>query len=144
MLKTTGWVALIFQRYRATVGGQTVQDIVEYNRHCELYKSFKAKDVNELDDIESCANPSYDDEYHKFANGLGNLIQATTDGATNAGDVATVSTGGDHSEWGRVDFWHTRHSVSGIPGANAKVRLAHKPVCGLLEAITIYLCVLLL
>ena len=25
-----------FNRYRATVGGQLVQDIIEYNRHCEL------------------------------------------------------------------------------------------------------------
>ena len=41
-----------------------VQDIIEYNRHCELFKSFKSKDVNEMDDIESSANPSYDDDYH--------------------------------------------------------------------------------
>ena len=47
-----------------------VQAIIEYNRHCELYKSFKSKDVNEMDDIESSANPSYDDDYHKYANGL--------------------------------------------------------------------------
>ena len=111
-----------------------VQDIVEYNRHCELFKSFKSKDVNEMDDIESSANPSYDDDYHKYANGLDNLLQDTTDGATGAGGVVTVSSGGDRNEWGRIDFRHTRHSLSGIPGANGKVRLGHNPCCGLLES----------
>ena len=111
-----------------------VQDIVEYNRHCELFKSFKSKDVNEMDDIESSANPSYDDDYHKYANGLDNLLQNTTDGATNAGGVVTVSSGGDRNEYGRIDFRHTRHSLSGIPGANGKVRLGHTPCCGLLES----------
>ena len=81
-----------FNRYRATVGGQMVQDIIEYNRHCELFKSFKSKDVNEMDDIESSANPSYDDDYHMYANGLNNFIDYTTSGATNAGGVATVDT----------------------------------------------------
>ena len=45
-----------------------------------------------------------------------------------------MSTGGDHNEWGRIDFRHTRHSLSDIPGGNAKVRLGHKPCCGLLES----------
>ena len=121
-------------RYRATVGGQMVQDIIEYNRHCELFKSFKSKDVNEMDDIESSANPSWDDDYHKYANGLNNMIDYTTSGATDAGGVATVDTAGDHNEYGRIDFRHTRHSLSGIPGANSKVRLSHKPCCGLLES----------
>ena len=116
-----------------------IQDIIEYNRHCELYKSFKSKAVNEMDDIESCANPSWDDDYHKYANGLDNFLQATTDGATNAGGVANVTTGGDHNEWGRVDFRHTRHSLSGIPGASGKVRLAHTPCCGLLQGSKYYL-----
>ena len=56
------------ERYRATVGGQIVQDIDQYARHCQLYKSFKSKDVNEMDDIESSANPSWDDDYHRYAN----------------------------------------------------------------------------
>ena len=111
-----------------------VQDIIEYNRHCELFKSFKSKDVNEMDDIESSANPSWDDDYHKYANGLNNMIDYTTSGATDAGGVATVDTAGDHNEYGRIDFRHTRHSLSGIPGANSKVRLSHKPCCGLLES----------
>ena len=111
-----------------------VQDIVEYNRHCELFKSFKSKAVNEMDDIEGSANPSYDDDYHKYANGLDNLLQDTTDGATNAGGVVTVSSDGDRNEYGRIDFRHTRHSLSGISGANGKVRLGHKPCCGLLES----------
>ena len=133
-LRPLGGLHAFFNRYRCTVGGQMVQDIVEYNRHCELFKSFKSKDVNEMDDIEGSANPSYDDDYHKYANGLDNLLQDTTDGATNAGGVVTASSGGDRNKWGRIDFRHTRHSLCGIPGANGKVRLAHKPCCGLLES----------
>ena len=87
-----------------------------------------------MDDIESSANPSWDDDYHKYANGLNNMIDYTTSGATDAGGVATVDTAGDHNEYGRIDFRHTRHSLSGIPGANSKVRLSHKPCCGLLES----------
>ena len=34
-----------FQRYMLNVAGQQVQDIIEYNRHCELYECFKPKDV---------------------------------------------------------------------------------------------------
>ena len=67
-LRPLGGLHSFFQRYRATVGGQMVQDIIEYNRHCELFKSFKSKDVNEMDDIESSANPSWDDDYHKYCN----------------------------------------------------------------------------
>ena len=32
-LRPLGGLHSFFQRYRATVGGQMVQDIVEYNRH---------------------------------------------------------------------------------------------------------------
>ena len=133
-LRPLGGLHSFFNRYRATVGGQMVQDIIEYNRHCELFKSFKSKDVNEMDDIESSANPSYDDDYHLYANGLNNFIDYTTSGATNAGGVATVDTTADHNEYGRIDFRPTRHSLSGIPGANGKARLSHKPCCGLLES----------
>ena len=133
-LRPLGGLHSFFNRYRATVGGQMVQDIIEYNRHCELMKSSKSKDVNEMDDIESSINPSYDDDYHKYANGLNNFIDYTTSGATNAGGVATVDTAGDHNEYGRVDFRPTRHTLSGIPGANGKARIAHKPCCGLLES----------
>ena len=128
-LRPLGGLHSFFQRYRATVGGQMVQDIVEYNRHCELFKSFKSKDVNEMDDIESSANPSYDDDYHKYANGLDNFLQIN-----GTGDGTNYYPNGDHNEYGRVDFRHTRHSLSGIPGANSKVRLSHKPVCGLMES----------
>ena len=111
-----------------------VQDIIEYNRHCEVFKSFKSKDVNEMDDIESSANPSWDDDCHMYANGLNNFVDYTTSGATNAGGVATVNTAGDHNEYGRIGFRPIRHNLSGIPGANAKVRISHKPCCGLLES----------
>ena len=87
-----------------------------------------------MDDIESSANPSYDDDYHEYANGLNNMIDYTTTGATNASGVATVNTAGDHNEYGRVDFRPTRHSLSGIAGANCKMRLSHKMCCGLMES----------
>ena len=117
-LRPLGGLHSFFQRYRATVGGQMVQDITEYNRRCELFKSFKSKDVNEMDDIESSANPSWDDDYHKYANGLNSFIDYTTSGATNAGGVATVDTSADQHEYGRVDFRPTRHTLSGIAGAD--------------------------
>ena len=128
-LRPLGGLHSFFQRYRATVGGQMVQAIIEYNRHCELYKSFKSKDVNEMDDIESSANPSYDDDYHKYANGLDIFLQIN-----GTGDGTNYYPNGDHNEWGRVDFRHTRHSLSGISGANGKVRLSHSPVCGLCQS----------
>ena len=129
-LRPLGGLHSFFQRYRATVGGQIVQDIVEYNRHCELYKSFKSKAVNEMDDIESAANPSYDDDYHKYANGLNNFVDVAL--VAEPGTVNTYD--GDHKEWGKVDFRPTRHSLCGIPGAQGKMRLGHKPCCGLLES----------
>ena len=64
-----------------------------------------------MDDIESTANQ------------LSSLIYATTDGAANAGGVATVNTAGDHNEWGKMNMRPTRHSLSEIPDANGKVRL---------------------
>ena len=88
-----------------------------------------------IDDIESSANPSWDDDYHMYANGLNNMIDYTTSGATNAG-VATVNTDGDHNEYGRIDMRPTRHSLPGIPGGTTgnKARLGHKPCWGLLES----------
>eukprot|EP00438_Fugacium_kawagutii_P011312 Skav205067 [mRNA] locus=scaffold142:350785:354358:- [translate_table: standard] len=149
-LRPLGGLHAFFNRYRATVAGQMVQDIVEYNRHCELYKAFKSKDVNDMDDIEFSANPSWDSDYHKYANGLDNILQldsivstsgdkttGKTNGAGSDANPTAVITGystGDRNEWGRLGSRPTRHTVSGIPGANGKVRLGHKPVCGLLES----------
>eukprot|EP00438_Fugacium_kawagutii_P006517 Skav209110 [mRNA] locus=scaffold179:207051:209942:- [translate_table: standard] len=154
-LRPLGGLHAFFNRYRASVAGQLVQDIVEYNRHCELYKSFKSKDVNDMDDIEFSANPSWDSDYHKYANGLDNFLQldsiedgrvvgdpdkatsGKTNGAGTNGNPTAVINGysnGDHNEWGRLGNRPTRHTLSGISGANGKVRLGHKPVCGLLES----------
>ena len=128
-LRPLGGLHSFFQRYRATVGGQMVQDITEYNRHCETYKSFKSRDVNEMDDIESSANPSWDDNYHKYANGLDNFMFLN-----EAGDAIGINANGDHNDWGKIGFRHTRHSLCGVPGNKGKMRLGHKPVCGLLES----------
>eukprot|EP00438_Fugacium_kawagutii_P033869 Skav201114 [mRNA] locus=scaffold185:356198:358782:- [translate_table: standard] len=125
-----------FQRYMLNVAGQQVQDIIEYNRHCELYDCLKPKNVRDMDDIESGANPRWDSDYHNYAIGLDVMLQAVTDGATNAGTpgVVNVTTGGDHNEWGRVDKRYTRHSLTGIPGNQGKARFSHKPCCGLLNS----------
>ena len=147
-LRPLGGLHSFFYRYTATVAGTIAQDIVEYNRHCELMKSLKSKDVNEMDDVESSANPSWDSDYHKYANGLDNFLQldsfvpadATTGKTGAAGTTAApraVINGyknGDHNEWGRVGTRPTRHSMSGIAGANGKVRVGHKMCCGLMES----------
>ena len=113
-LRPLGNLSSFFQRYRCTVGGQLVQDIIEYNRHCELYNSFKSQEVRDIDDIESGANPRWDDESHMY--------------------VVTVDTAGDHNEWARIDTRYTRHSITGIPGGNGYIRIGHKPCCSLMES----------
>ena len=128
-LRPLGGLHSFFYRYTATVAGTIAQDIVEYNRHCELMKSLKSKDVNEMDDVESSANPSWDADYHKYANGLDNFLQIN-----DAGNGTNYNPAGDHNEWGRIGARPTRHSMSGIPGANGKVRVAHKMCCGLMES----------
>ena len=128
-LRPLGELHSFFYRYTATVAGTIAQDIVEYNRHCELMKSLKSKDVNEMDDVESSANPSWDADYHKYANGLDNFFQIN-----DAGNGTNYYPNGDHNEWGRIGVRPTRHSMSGIPGANGKVRVAHKMCCGLMES----------
>ena len=87
-----------------------------------------------MDDIENSANPRWDADYHDYANRLDFLLQATTNGATNDTGVVTVNTTGDRNEWGRIDKRYTRHSLTGIPGANGKARFSHKFCCGLLES----------
>ena len=120
-----------FSRYRCMIGGQQCQDIIEYARHCELFNCFQTKDVRDMDDIESSANPRWDADFHDYANGLDVLVDAKTTGDTDDGGVATINTGGDRNEWGRIDKRYTRHSLTGIPGANGKARFSHKPCCGI-------------
>ena len=120
-----------FQRYMLNVGGQQVQDIIEYNRHCELYECLKSKNVRDMDDIESGANPRWDSDFHNYANGLDVFIQPNTAGTPGTVDVFPL---GDHNEWGRIDKRYTRHSLTGIPGNGGKMRLSHKPCCGLLQS----------
>eukprot|EP00438_Fugacium_kawagutii_P027025 Skav232523 [mRNA] locus=scaffold1096:1064435:1067232:+ [translate_table: standard] len=117
------------QRYMLNVAGQQVQDITDYNRHCELYECFKPKDVRDMDDIEGCPNPRWDADFHNYANGLDQLIDIN-----DAGDDIEHDVNGDRNEWGRIDKRYTRHSLTGVPGANGKVRLSHKPCCGLLNS----------
>ena len=109
-----------------------MQDIIEYNRHCELYGCFKSKDVRDMHDIENGANPRWDSDYHQMVTGLENIINPTVDGELGGNDGrATVTLGGDRNDFGRIDKRYTRHSFSGVK-PNGKMRLSHKPCCGLL------------
>ena len=135
-LRPLGNLSSFFSRYRCTVGGQQVQDIIEYNRHCEMYNSFKSQDARDMDDLEGGANPRWDDDWrHTYATGLAEMLdvnQRTNPAAASA--TTTFPTTRDHNNWGDLTARYTRHSVAGIPGANGYMRLGHKPVCGLLES----------
>ena len=135
-LRPLGNLSSFFSRYRCTVGGQQAQDIIEYNRHCELYNSFKSQDARDMDDLESSANPRWDDDLrHTYATGLAEMLDVNT--RTNPAadpEATTFPTTKDHNNWGDLTARYTRHSVAGIPGANGYMRLGHKPVCGLLES----------
>ena len=123
-----------FARYRCTVGGQLVQDIDEYTRHCELYNSFKSVDARHSDDVEGSAQPRWDDDWrHKYANGLDQFVRLNA-----AGDAVEPSPDGDsnfrdHIAWGDISNRYTRHSMTGIRGGE-HVRLGHKFKCGFLES----------
>ena len=135
-LRPLGNLSSFFSRYRCTVGGQQVQDIIEYNRHCELYNSFKSQDARDMDDLESSANPRWDDDWrHTYATGLAEFIDANNErGTTGTAPDGALVAAGDHNNWGDLTARYTRHSVAGIPGANGYMRLGHKPVCGLIES----------
>ena len=136
-LRPLGNLSSFFSRYRCTVGGQQVQDIIEYNRHCELYNSFKSQDARDMDDLESSANPRWDDDWrHTYATGLAEMLDVNkrTNPGTADPEAVTFPTTKDHNNWGDLTARYTRHSVAGIPGANGYMRLGHKPVCGLLES----------
>ena len=127
-LRPIGGLHSFFSRYTCNVGGQQVQDIIEYNRHCELYDSFKSKNVRDMDDIESGANPRFDSDYHKMATGLEEIVEGRTTGTPGEVDV---NLNGDRNDHGRMQTVYTRHSLSGIK-PNGRMRLSHKPCCGLL------------
>ena len=131
-----------FARYRCTVGGQLVQDIDQYNRHCELYNSFKSADARHSDDIESGANPRWDDEWrHKYASGLEQFVgidyDPTTTNPSTSTTVEAAPAGNknyrDFNAFGDIGNRYTRHSMSGIRGGEY-VRLGHKFKCGFLES----------
>ena len=132
-LRPIGGLHSFFSRYTCNVGGQQVQDIIEYNRHCELYDCFKSKDVRDMDDIENGANPRWDSDYHQMATGLENILEGATTGATDGNPPGTINVTltGDRNDHGRLQTVYTRHSLSGIK-PNGKMRLSHKPCCGLL------------
>ena len=136
-LRPLGNLSSFFSRYRCTVGGQQVQDIIEYNRHCEMYNSFKSQDARDMDDLEGGANPRWDDDWrHTYATGLAEMLDVNkrTDPGTADAEAVTFGATKDHNNWGDLTARYTRHSVAGIPGADGYMRLGHKPVCGLLES----------
>ena len=135
-LRPLGNLSSFFSRYRCTVGGQQVQDIIEYNRHCELYNSFKSQDARDMDDLEGSANPRWDDDWrHTYATGLAEMLDNNKRKNPGIADpeAVTFPTTKDHNNWGDLTARYTRHSVAGIPGGSY-MRLGHKPVCGLLES----------
>ena len=87
-----------------------------------------------MDDIESGATPRWDGDYHDYANGLDVFLQPNTTGSTGDAGVGDVFTTGVHNDWGRVDKGYTRHFLTSIPGNGGKMRLSHKPCCGLLNS----------
>ena len=92
-----------FARYRCTVGGQLVQDIDQYNRHCELYNSFKSVDARHSDDIESAAQPRWDDDWrHKYANGLDQFVRLNAAGDGVEPSPNADSNFRDHNAWGDI------------------------------------------
>ena len=127
-LRPLGGLHVFMSRYRCTIAGQQCQDIIEYARHCELFNCFQSKNVRDMNDIESSANPRWDADYHDYANALDVLVDAKTTGDPG---VVVVNTSGDRNEWGRIDKRCTRHSLCGIPGTNGKARFSHKPCCGI-------------
>ena len=127
-LRPIGGLHSFFSRYTCNVGGQQVQDVIEYGRHCELYDSFKSKNVRDMDDIESGANPRFDGDYHQMATGLEEIVEGRTTGTPGEVDV---NLNGDRNDHGRMQTVYTRHSLSGIK-PNGRMRLSHKPCCGLL------------
>ena len=76
-LRPLGGLHSFFNRYRATVGGKWFKTLLNTTVIVSCLK-VQIKNVNEMDDIESSANPSFDDDYHKYANGLNNFIDYTT------------------------------------------------------------------
>ena len=136
-LRPLGGLHAFMSRYRLNLAGQQCQDVIEYARHCELFNCFQKKDVRDMDDIESSANPRWDADYHDYANGLDVFVEPRTastldgDGNATAAGAVNVYTAGDHNERGRIDKRYTRHSMTGIPGANGKARFSHKPCCGI-------------
>ena len=136
-LRPLGNLSSFFSRYRCTVGGQQVQDIIEDNRRCELYDSFKSQDARDMDDLEGGANPRGDDDWRQtFVTGLAEMLDVNKrrNPATTGATAVTFPTTRDHNNWGDLTARYTRHSVAGIPGATGYMRLGHKPVCGLLES----------
>ena len=127
-LRPIGGLHSFFSRYTLNVGGVQCADVIDYNRHCELYDSLKSKNVRDMDDIENSANPRWDSDYHQMATGLEEIVEGRTTGTP--GEV-NVNLDGDRNDHGRLQTVYTRHSMSGIkPGG--KMRLSHKPCCGLL------------
>ena len=134
-LRPLGNLSSFFSRYRCTVGGQQVQDIIEYNRHCELYKSFNRQDARDMDNLESSACPRWDDDWrHTYATGLAEMLDVNTrtDPTANP-EAVTFPTTKDHNNWGVLTARCTRHSLAGTPGGSY-MRLGHKPVCGLIDS----------
>ena len=89
-----------------------------------------------MDDIESSANPRWDDDWrHKYANNLDQFV-GINDPNLDPGAVDVAAFGNpdyrDHNKWGVLSNRYTRHSMCGIRGGEY-VRLGHQFKCGFLS-----------
>ena len=104
------------------VGGQLVQDVDQYNRHCERSHSFKPVDARPNADIES----RWDDDWrHKYANGIDQFVKLSDTGDGVEPQVNDADHG-ENSGWGRLEHRYAHHSVSGSRGGGEYVRLLHE------------------
>ena len=93
-----------------------------------------------MDDIESRANPRWDDDWrHKYANGLDQFVRVNNANDDVVRTAAELPTGADakdytdHNKWGKISNRYTRHSVSGIRKGEY-FRLAHRFKDGFTES----------
>ena len=118
-----------FSRCRCTVGGQLVQDLDQYNRHCELSYSFKSVNARHSDEFESAAQPRWDDDWKPIRYFFRSVCKIKRGWLSPDGN----SDFRDHNAWADISNRYTRHSLTGIRGGES-VRLGHKFKCGFLES----------
>ena len=118
-LRPLGESHAFFTRYRCNAAGQQINDIDNYNLVCEEFKTFKAEEVRNLDDIEEGCMSRYDSKLNRlFANNIEGHSATATVSANDRGAVGSKL---------------TRINTAGIEQGKF-VRMGHKPVCGFMKS----------